>query len=420
MRKVYLDVLDLVGQVGDPRSLPLLEAQAKAWSTARWDYPSSQAELEARLQKVMGSIRKRSHRALRPEEATLSAQLQTQIEAKRKWTPEIVETESNVTEAELWERIFADPDDDDPRWVLADLLQQAGDPRGEVMALSLRQSSSELDTKTERLLQKLIRQHAKSFLGSLANIVVNGQLEFSRGLPTAVTIQCQRHALAGYLKSPAWATIERVEFRSIGLVEPSAMKSLREIHGIGDEGLEQLAPSELAKRIESLLIRAHSPLLRLLEPSCFPKLRSLVLWIPDDDEGITQTVIQALAPQLDRLGVIADRDVFARWRRILRATDVSILYHSVECYPDPGSKRRWSVEVDRKQCTARLRAGPAVDRIGDARALEMHLAAVPEAFPIHVDVASSRKDIIESALDELGRTQREQTPTGWVLAPRRA
>ncbi len=104
--------------------------------------------------------------------------------------------------AELFAAIYANPDDDAPRSVLADALQEAGDPRGEFIALQLARGRGGKKTRREG---QLLKANARTWLGPLAQAVLNKGMVFERGF--LARCQVQRHTL----QTPAWATVEEVE-----------------------------------------------------------------------------------------------------------------------------------------------------------------------------------------------------------------
>jgi uncharacterized protein (TIGR02996 family) len=100
-----------------------------------------------------------------------------------------------AVEDELLAAIYADPDDDHPRAVYADLLQQRGDPRGELIALQLAGKDA----------SELLRTHADTWLGVLAPYVVVEECTFERGFPSVVTLNGLD--LDPIAKDPAWSTV---------------------------------------------------------------------------------------------------------------------------------------------------------------------------------------------------------------------
>ena len=63
--------------------------------------------------------------------------------ARRVYTRCLIASGEDEQLARLWNEVLAEPDDDGPRLVLADLLQTRGDPRGELIALQLAGAQAE-------------------------------------------------------------------------------------------------------------------------------------------------------------------------------------------------------------------------------------------------------------------------------------
>ncbi len=64
----------------------------------------------------------------------------------------------------LRERIAADPSNDEPRHVLADLLMERGDPRGEFIQLQLAQAAGDRSERTKGRLKILLGRHGRQWL----------------------------------------------------------------------------------------------------------------------------------------------------------------------------------------------------------------------------------------------------------------
>jgi uncharacterized protein (TIGR02996 family) len=79
----------------------------------------------------------------------------------------------------LWREAIAEPDDDGPRIVLADLLQSLGDPRGELMSLQLLDRPAERPDGPERV-DELVYEHQERWLGRHREVALAAQ--FRRGL----------------------------------------------------------------------------------------------------------------------------------------------------------------------------------------------------------------------------------------------
>jgi len=97
-----------------------------------------------------------------------------------------------VDEAELWRQCAVQRDTVAPRLVLADLLVERGDPRGEVIALMC-----DGGAKAMSRAHKLLRAHWKAFLGDLALVLNRNGTEFRRGMLEVARV--------GVPATPGWA-----------------------------------------------------------------------------------------------------------------------------------------------------------------------------------------------------------------------
>jgi uncharacterized protein (TIGR02996 family) len=111
-----------------------------------------------------------------------------------------------ATEEDLLAAIYEHPDDDGPRLVYADWLQERDDPRGEFITLQLAG-----DAKRAK---PLGNKHKKALLGPLAPIVA-ADVEFRRGFVAKCTAKFRNQRDAEhYGNLPAWRTVEELEFGS--------------------------------------------------------------------------------------------------------------------------------------------------------------------------------------------------------------
>jgi len=87
----------------------------------------------------------------------------------------------------LLAQVYAHPEDDEPRLVLADALQGQGDPRGELIALQLAAPASATDHEARlRRIDALIKACGADWLGDLAGIAYRAQ--FQRGFPARLEL----------------------------------------------------------------------------------------------------------------------------------------------------------------------------------------------------------------------------------------
>jgi uncharacterized protein (TIGR02996 family) len=89
-------------------------------------------------------------------------------------------------EAELRAQIAAEPDLDDARTVLADLLVGRGDTRGEFIALQLREAAGALDPRSVRRMDELRRAEWRAWLGPLGALATS--CRFERGFPVRISL----------------------------------------------------------------------------------------------------------------------------------------------------------------------------------------------------------------------------------------
>jgi len=128
--------------------------------------------------------------------------------------------------------VYAHPDDDAPRLVLADHLLELGDPRGQFLALQLAKGKA---TPAARRKEKaLLEKHRADWLGPLAEVVNPYHHVFRRGFLAEAMVD-----FGGRTLPPAdeWATVERLRLRGDRTVEaPTLLDSpfgaLREIEAL--------------------------------------------------------------------------------------------------------------------------------------------------------------------------------------------
>lgn len=146
--------------------------------------------------------------------------------------------------------IAAHPEDDDLRLVFADWLQEKGDPWGEFISLQYQSRERELTPSERRRENGLLSKHRKTWLGPLANVVLQKEVGFERGF--LAVCAPGRNATGGKLAKvvddPRWATVR--ELHNVvppwhDFVRGPALPSLRAVVGIAmDPGLNTLWDKE--------------------------------------------------------------------------------------------------------------------------------------------------------------------------------
>lgn len=189
----------------------------------------------------------------------------------------------------LYAAVFAAPADDGPRLVLADALQEAGDPRGEFLSLALQPRRTQ---RSERRMGKLLERHRTAFLRGLAPMVMPGAEKWERGFLSEASL-----LLEGlHVDTPDLATLEKVEI----LYSPAPPLELASPHM---RGLREVTMAPLTA--VPVLFDAPRPLAITHVGLAGPG--DLNAWLPSFTERIG---VAASLPKLERLTLRASRANF--------------------------------------------------------------------------------------------------------------
>ncbi|MER2565257.1 MAG: TIGR02996 domain-containing protein [Myxococcaceae bacterium] len=225
----------------------------------------------------------RAVESMKPLEVTATADekknLQAVVKAFATTTPK--KTAGAQDEQSLLAAIYANPADDAPRHVLADLLQEKNDPRGQFIALQL--------AGDEKAANKLLKANAKKWVGALGP-VLGADVEFRRGFPAVGKTKFRHQADAEkYGALPEWATLEQLEWGTPTPIPKGQTPYCRFIgpafrhlcHADGPH-LPSLLEASAPWSLESLSVsvRDSNDVRALGEklPTLFPKLKRLVFW----------------------------------------------------------------------------------------------------------------------------------------------
>lgn len=137
--------------------------------------------------------------------------------------------------AQLLAFIMTNPSDEDARLVYADALLEAGDPRGEFVALQHKRAElsrrygrmAALDKEETRKERGLLREHWIDWVSPLGTILDQASMTFSLGFLDACTVRAdlepERAALIGH---PTWATVRELTCDDARLVSDPVMRGL--------------------------------------------------------------------------------------------------------------------------------------------------------------------------------------------------
>jgi uncharacterized protein (TIGR02996 family) len=199
---------------------------------------------------------------------------------------------------ELEAAVGATLDDDGPRAVLADALIERGDPRGEMIALSLAAARRPLTKAMQTRLDELARMYWKSWPAWLWQWVKFPKLR--RGF--LAECEVSRHGpLEKLVGDRRWATVERIKISGdrgerrppvsphvAEFLAHETMQALRIVRGIEPRELEQLCDEPRPLALDELLVERSNvadegevSLVRVAER--FPKLVRFETWEPPTD-----------------------------------------------------------------------------------------------------------------------------------------
>jgi uncharacterized protein (TIGR02996 family) len=149
-----------------------------------------------------------------------------------------VDSSRQTTEA-LFSEIYASPDDNALRAVLADALMEAGNPRGEFIALQLQE-----DAASQKKARALLKLYEKEWLGPFDRILSRQSLVWKRGFIEEAALSSTMKAIheRDVLELPEWSTIKVLTtvYESQIPLQP-ALKNLVELRQLGLSAAAQLA-----------------------------------------------------------------------------------------------------------------------------------------------------------------------------------
>ncbi len=150
--------------------------------------------------------------------------------------------------ASLYQAVLASPHDDEPRIVLADALQEIGDPRGEFMALQLAEASGQATVEAVKRADALLKKHKKEWLGAIGRVTYRAR--FRRGFLDELELdgswKANDKGWKQYSQDPSLATVTQVTGKATPeiyalFVGSPGMRALRSVRVEADVVAETLA-----------------------------------------------------------------------------------------------------------------------------------------------------------------------------------
>ncbi|MBL8923669.1 MAG: TIGR02996 domain-containing protein [Myxococcaceae bacterium] len=208
------------------------------------------------------------------------------------------------SEAELLHVIYERPEDDTPRLVYSDWLQEQGDPRAELLVLQLKPRRTGKELRRER---ELVRTHGRAWLGPLEPAIERRSEVFSRGFLSAARVvfltSRQRDALVGH---PAWNTLTRLDRSDSvdgGFLRQTELRGLESLHVLSErEFPEVLARKWPFRRLTALGLASDAWLtLPRLEPQLVPCLAAVTVNAASGTEERLHRLLSSALPVFGRL-----------------------------------------------------------------------------------------------------------------------
>lgn len=223
----------------DPAVVPVLEAALAKIRNTNWlkAWPSLQQFFRESLEKVLSETG--TEPTLDAAAIPLLEEIHAQIEALARAPALVLEerppaeaTSMGLSDEALYAMIAESPADDGPRQVLSDSWLARGDERGEFVAIQLRVAARGKATAPEKKrMNELLRKHARTLAGELANVIEMKTAVFERGRLAVCTTAFARAAQRTQLKSsPLWATVREIHTAETCLFEAGSLRALETIH----------------------------------------------------------------------------------------------------------------------------------------------------------------------------------------------
>ncbi len=324
----WTQIFALVTLADDPRSIEALVAVAERLPAIA--PPGQLAAIVHVRSQTANRLRRRYVRipALEPDAAAIAHSIRLRIDELRAAT-----AAADRPGAELLAAIRAAPDDDRPRLVYADWLQERGDPRGEFIALQLANAG---DAWAQRREQKLLRDHTRAWLGPIGEVAVLKRCRFVRGFPVEIAVGPRIGTrLATVVDADEWWSVEELYFGAphsfafvcAQLVRSPVMTSLRIVRGFGSNLADQLARAEPPLPLTTLGFLVGAPLVLHDARPGLPDLQHLVLEHPPWTSCVTTFFELLVAPIASGLRSLALQT--ANLRYVLAADPRGRLTHLV-------------------------------------------------------------------------------------------
>jgi uncharacterized protein (TIGR02996 family) len=189
----------------------------------------------------------------------------------------------------LFANVYAHPEDDTYRWVLADALQEKGDPRGTFISVQLLHHEGRSTRRARGQESALLHAQRRLLHGALADHVIPKATRFSRGFPARVRYAHYPKSALHDADLAEWNTVESLDGVPVGshLLERAELTSLTELHARWEPLMRRTRPLPSLKTLDASW-EPPTDLEAVL--ACFPNLERFATYGGEDVESVWNTL----------------------------------------------------------------------------------------------------------------------------------
>lgn len=205
-----------------------------------------------------------------------------------------------VSEESLLALIHETPEDDAPRLVYGDWLQEQSDPRAELLTLQLKAKTT---SKEQQRVRQLLRAHGRSWLGLLEPAIMRRSEVFTRGFPSSAHLVFTTPKLKAQLTGhAAWNTFTEFTGADAEFLEHTELRGLETLRYVDEFRLTAMVRRrQPLRRLRVLGANVSVDAFGELAKVAAPALTTLEIFVQPNDRGRFPNAVEKLKPLLQRL-----------------------------------------------------------------------------------------------------------------------
>ncbi|MBL8939440.1 MAG: TIGR02996 domain-containing protein [Archangium sp.] len=204
-----------------------------------------------------------------------------------------------VSEESLLELIYTTPEDDTPRLVYGDWLQEQGDPRAELLTLQLKPKTT---SKEQQRVRQLLKAHGRAWLGVLEPAILRRSEVFARGFPSTAHLAFTTPKLKAQLTGhPAWNTFTELIGLDAEFLEHTELRGLETLRYLDERQVLALPRRKHPlRRVQVLGVNVPAEVYGELPRAPVPALTTLEVFVPMHERERFPLAVEKLLPLLRR------------------------------------------------------------------------------------------------------------------------